>query len=175
MAIRAANEEDIPGIVSCNLSAKTEEELKGFAPPRGFSPFHSVKKLRDAWVSPNIVDGGMLFVCDSGRIEGYVSIIENDDFVEIDNIDVAKEFQGFGLGRRLVEFVEEYSCKREFQRIVLGTTKNKDGIPWKGYQFWLKMGYVPFEEIETAVGRKYRFKEIRLEKRLNCNSERGGF
>lgn len=169
MTIRAANIDDAENIVQCNLNSKTEEEINGYAPPRGFSVFHSVERLKGAWVEPNIVDGEKIYVCHDGRtFKGYILIMEFEDYVEIDNIDVCKEFQGQGVGRELVEFVEKYSCSRNASRIELGTTRNRTGEPWKSYNFWIKLGYRPFDEIKTEDGERYGFSEIRFKKILRC-------
>ena len=42
-------------------------------------------------------------------------------------------------------------------------TENADGVPWKAYRFWIRMGY---EDTGKRLPTAHEFKEIPLIKRL---------
>ena len=81
----------------------------------------------------------------------------------IDNIIVAKEEQGKGVGRALVAYVEKLVKSRGFDVITTDTTENSKGVPWKAYGFWKKMGY---EDTGERISSSYDFRNIPLIKRL---------
>ena len=53
----------------------------------------------------------------------------------IDNIVVAKEEQGKGIGRALIAHVEGIAKFKGCYLMKTDTTENADGVPWKSYSF----------------------------------------
>ncbi|MHB1709501.1 MAG: GNAT family N-acetyltransferase [Thermoplasmataceae archaeon] len=165
MSVRAATKDDIEQIVNCNLSAKTQKELEGFAPPIGTSRYHDSRLLKEVWHYPNIVEGEEIYVClRAGKIVGYAVVFFGQDYLELDNIDICGDFQGKGFGKELVKWIENFARSRGKSRITLGTTRSSNGTPWKSYSFWVKMGYRVTGEIRTSAGTRHGFTEIRFEK-----------
>ncbi|MHB1439481.1 MAG: GNAT family N-acetyltransferase [Cuniculiplasma sp.] len=165
MSVRAATKDDVDQIVNCNLSAKTQKELKGFAPPIGISKYHDSRLLKGAWRYPNIVEGEEIYVClHTDKIVGYAFVIFDQDYLELDNMDICGKFQGKGFGKELVEWIENFARSRGKSRVTLGTTRSSDDTPWKSYSFWIKMGYRVSGEIRTSAGIRYGFTGIRFEK-----------
>ena len=120
MSVRAATRDDIVQIVNCNLSAKTQKELEGFAPPIGISKYHASRLLKEAWRYPNIVEGEEIYVClHTDKIVGYAIVIFDQDYLELDNIDICGKFQGKGFGKELVEWIENFARSRGKSRITL--------------------------------------------------------
>jgi ribosomal protein S18 acetylase RimI-like enzyme len=162
--IRPATLIDIPSIVEIRIGAVTEDEISEFGVPED-SLYTSVKKLREMWAFENrLKDGFEVFVAeDQGRVVGFIVFtVKGDD--NIDNLVVAKEWQGKGVGRTLVEFVEGLAKSRGFHVIRTDTTENAKGVAWRAYGFWIKMGY---EDIGERIPSEYDFKNIPLVKKLN--------
>jgi GNAT superfamily N-acetyltransferase len=98
-----------------------------------------------------------------GKIVGFIVYNMNSRNDNIDNLVVAKDEQGKGIGRALVEYVENLAKSRGYNIIWTDTTENVEGVPWKAYGFWRKMGY---EDTGERVLTEYGFKIIPLVKSL---------
>ncbi len=166
--IRPATKADIPSIVSCNLNAKTDEEVVGYGLPSAQRTFANRERLERAWGSGNEVQGELAYVYEeNGKVVAYVLVKVGPDAIELDNIDVAKDFQGKRIGEALVRFVEDLARNLGKKYVTLGTSHNQEtGRPWRSYGFWLKMGYSEDGEIQTDEGRQYGFTEIRFRKSI---------
>jgi GNAT superfamily N-acetyltransferase len=98
-----------------------------------------------------------------GEIVGFTTFKMEHDYGCIDNIVFAKEEQGKGIGRALVAYVEGIARVQGCYLMKTETTENADGVPWKSYRFWTRMGY---EDTGERLLTNYDFKEIPLIKRL---------
>ena len=164
LKIRPATTSDASSIVEVRVGALTEDEVSGFAVP-GDNLYLSVDKLRGVWDRANrLQDAFEVFVAEcNGYVIGFIVFNMDDSDDNIDNVVVAKKEQGKGVGRALVEYVEELARSRGFSVLKTDTTENALGIPWKAYGFWKKMGYKDTgERIATEDG----FKIIPLVKKL---------
>jgi GNAT superfamily N-acetyltransferase len=114
------------------------------------------KSLRD--------DSEVFVAVSEGKVVGFIvfSMKQCDD--NIDNIVVAKKEQGKGVGRALVEHIEDLAKSRGMDVVTTGTTENARGVPWKAYGFWKKMGY---EDTGKRLASGYDFKVIPLVKKLD--------
>ena len=73
--IRPATRYDIPQIVWCNLTAKTDSELVGYGPPFDRRIFANEDKLRSNWQSGNHAEEGLVYVFEEdGLVLAYVQI-----------------------------------------------------------------------------------------------------
>ena len=163
LKIRPATINDISSIVEVRVGALTVEELSGFVVP-GDNLYSSVERLSEMWDKDNLLqDGFELFVAESrGRIIGFIVFtLKGED--NIDNIIVAKEEQGKGVGRVLVEHIEKLAISGGFDVLGTDTTENVNGVPWRAYGFWKRMGY---EDTGERVPSEYGFKNIPLVKKL---------
>jgi ribosomal protein S18 acetylase RimI-like enzyme len=165
LVIRAATVKDISSIVRIRLATLTEEEIRGFSAPELTTTYSSVEELRKVWSRGNrLKDGFELFVAeDEEKIAGFIVFKMERDYGYIDNIVVAKEEQGRGIGRALVAYAEDIAKSKGCHLIKTDTTENADGVPWKSYGFWTRMGY---EDTGERLPTKFDFKEILLTKRL---------
>jgi len=163
LAIRPASISDIPSIVEIRSGALTDKELSGFSVP-GSSLYYS--KLTEMWNTGNrLKDDSEVFVAVfEGKVVGFIvfSMKQCDD--NIDNIVVAKEEQGKGVGRALVEYIEDLAKSRGMDVITTDTTENAQSVPWKAYGFWKKMGY---EDIGKRLTSGYDFQVIPLIKKIS--------
>ncbi len=168
--IRPASIIDVASIVEIRVGALTEDELSGFVVP-GESLYSSVKKLRDEWDTENrLKDGLEVFVAENmGEVIGFIVYNMEDPDDNIDNLVVAKQEQGKGIGRALVEYIERLAKSRGFDIITTDTTENAQGIPWKAYGFWKRMGY---EDTGERLPTNFDFKEIPFIKRLASFSKK---
>jgi ribosomal protein S18 acetylase RimI-like enzyme len=164
LIIRTAEVEDIPSIVGVRLAALTEDEIRGFSAPE-FATFSSIEKLQKAWGRENrLKDGFEVFVAeDEGKIVGFIVFRIRGDYGYIDNLVVAKEEQRKGIGKALVAYAENMAESNGCCVVKTDTTENADGIPWKAYGFWTRIGY---QDTGERLPTKYHFKEIPLIKRI---------
>jgi len=163
--IRRATQEDISQLVHIDRSAASDHELEGYAPPSYKRIFTDEKRLRAAWAG-NSVDGLSVYVFEEEQhVLGFILIRIDANAVELDNIIIAPEHQRKGIGKEMVEFVENLAMDLKKKYVTLGTTRNtRTGIPWRSYSFWIKQEYTVEKEIETEEGRSYGFTEIRFRK-----------
>ena len=67
---------------------------------------------------------GLAHVLDrGGRIQGLVVLLEADGYMLLDNIAVAPEAQGQGVGRKLLAFVEAETVRRGYRELRLYTNE----------------------------------------------------
>ncbi len=80
---------------------------------------------------------------------GYVSLVDADtNTMEILTIGVDPEFQGLGLGKKMMDFAEDAAKRKGLQKIKLVTNvKNKKAI-----KFYTAIGYSVAEEAENYYG-----------------------
>ena len=164
LAIRAAKVKDASSLIGIRLQALTDAEIRGFSTPES-SIYSSTEKLQQAWDRENVLkDGFEVFVAeDEGKIVGFIVFRMEPKYGYIDNIIVAKEKQGKGIGRALVEHVERITKSNGCYLLKTDTTENADGVPWKSYGFWTSIGY---KDTGERMSTHYDFKEIPLIKRL---------
>ena len=164
LLIRAATIGDIPSIVKIRIRTLSDEEISGFSAPE-FAITSSNEKLLKVWDRGNrLKDGFEVFLAeDDGRAVGYIMFKVEGDSGYIDDIVVAKEEQGKGVGRALVTHAEGVAKSRECYMMKTDTTENADGVPWRSYNFWLRMGY---DDTGERIPTDYDFKEIRFIKKL---------
>jgi ribosomal protein S18 acetylase RimI-like enzyme len=164
LVIRPASIIDVPSIVEIRVGALTEDELSGFV-VHGESLYSSVKKLRDEWDTENRLKNGIeVFVAENmEQVNGFIVYNMDDPDDNIDNLVVAKQEQGKGIGRALVKYIERLAKSRGFDIVTTDTTENAQGVPWKAYGFWKRLGY---EDTGERLPTNFDFKVIPLTKRL---------
>jgi ribosomal protein S18 acetylase RimI-like enzyme len=164
LVIRPALITDVSSIVEVRVGAFTEEDVSGFIVP-GESLYASTEKLRKMWGRENLLkDGFEVFVAEcETNVVGFIVYNMKSCDDNIDNVVVAKKEQGKGVGRALVEYVEALAKYRGYDVMRTDTTENAEGVPWKSYGFWRRMGY---EDTGERVTTEYGFKVIPLLKKL---------
>jgi ribosomal protein S18 acetylase RimI-like enzyme len=165
LTIRTATAKDVSPIVQIRLAALSQEETRGFSASEFTATYTSTEELRKSWSRGNrLKDGFEAFVAeDEGKMVGFIVFKIKPDYGCIDNIIVAKEEQGKGVGRALVAHVEGIAKSKGCSLMKTDTSENADGDPWKAYSFWTKMGY---KDTGERLPTNYDFKEIPLIKRL---------
>jgi len=162
--IRRATTKDIPSIVHVSVSSVAEGETKGFAPP-SWSTYSTTEELGKAWAEENrLRDGSEIIVAEkSGKVIGFIVFKGDSAHMYIDNIDIIKDEQRRGVGRALVEYVENVAATTEHFTMKTDTTENAKGIPWKSYGFWTRLGY---KDTGERLPAKWGFKVIPFVKEL---------
>ena len=164
LVIRPATIKDISSIVKIRLETLSDNEISGFSAPE-FANTSSTETLLDTWESGNMLkDGFEVFLAeDDHRIVGYMMFKIDGDSCYIDDIVVHKEKQGKGVGKTLVTYAEDMAKSLDCHFMKTDTTENISGVPWRSYNFWLKMGY---EDTGERIPTDYDFKEIPFIKRI---------
>jgi GNAT superfamily N-acetyltransferase len=164
LVIRAAVVKDIPSIVEVRLATLTEDEIRGFS-AQEFPSYYSNEELTKGWTEGNkLKDGFEVLAAEvDEEMVGFIVFKLENNYDCIDNIVVVKEKQGKGIGRALVEYAEGIAESKGIYLMKTDTTENANGVPWKAYCFWTKMGY---EDTGERLPTKFDFKEIPFVKRL---------
>lgn len=162
--VRKANVDDIPSIVQACVTSASREETEGFAAPEWVT-YSSTEELRKVWNTGNrLKDGSEVVVAErNGRVVGFIVFSMKPDFAYIDNIDIARHEQRKGIGTALVTYVEKMARSHGRFCIKTDTTENAQGVPWKSYGFWTKMG---FKDTRERLPTKWSFKTIPFVKKL---------
>ncbi len=164
LVIRTATKNDIPSIVNVSLASTEKEETQGFTAPE-WGTYSSSEELRKVWAKENrLKDGSEVIVAKKNRkIVGFIVFKMEYDYCYIDDIAVVRDEQRKGIGRALVTYVENIVKANGYSFMRTDTTESAEGIPWKSYGFWTKMGYTDTGERLTT---KWDFKTIPFFKNL---------
>ncbi len=172
--LRPATRQDIPAIVMISNSSVDEAKDIGFGTPRSELVFSGEDRLSAAWEDPNFVREEEVWVAEfDGRVVGCVTVEDRGEALELINIDVPREFQGRGIGTRMVRLVEERARREGKRSVTLGTSRNAAGVAWKSLPWWQSRGYRITGEEENdwtrSIGAGVR--EIRMEKEIPQTTE----
>ena len=164
LKIRAATKEDIHSMVKLRLATLTNDEVRGFSAPE-FAFTSSTAKLRGVWGQENkLKDGFEVFIGEAkSRLVGYIMFKTEGNFGYIDDIVVDKQEQGKGIGKALVGYVEDLAKSKGCSIMKTDTTEDANGVAWRSYGFWIRMGY---SDIGERLSTGFSFKEIPFIKRL---------
>lgn len=107
---------------------------------------------------PDLIERGAVFVLDAGeKIQGVVVLIPQDDHLLLENIAVHPALQGRGLGRRLMDFVEDRARADGLAEVRLYTNE----LMTENLAFYGRLGYVETERRSTdGYRRVYMRKQI---------------
>lgn len=164
VVIRRANVNDASSIVQACLTSASKEETEGFAALEWIT-YSVPEELKKVWDKGNrLKDGSEIVVAEKeGRIIGFIVFSMESDHAYIDDIDITRCEQRKGIGRALVTHVEKRTAANGFTCVKTDTTENAEGVPWKSYGFWTKMGY---KDTGERLPTQWSFKTIPLVKEL---------
>ena len=84
-------------------------------------------------------------------------LIAKPDYLLLDNVAVSPEFQGKGLGRRMMKFAEIEACQLGYKEIVLYTHE----LMHENIALYKRIGYDEFErKQERGFDRVYMRKQL---------------
>ncbi len=145
--IRLAVQED-----GKRLAAIIDEAYALYIPRIGGKPGPMLEDYAD------LAAKGLAHVWDEGgAILGLVVLIDGDGYLLLDNIAVAPEAQGKGIGGRLMAFVEAEALRRGFAELRLYTNEKMT----ENLTLYPKLGFE-----ETHRGRQAGFDRVFFRKRL---------
>lgn len=162
--IRRARAADIPAVVRVATTSASKEETEGFAAAEWVT-YSAPAELRKVWAGGNrLKDGSEVVVAErAGRVVGFIVFRREPGYIYIDDIDVTRRVQRRGIGKALVSHVEDVARVEEFTCIKTDTTENAEGVAWKSYGFWTRLGYCDTGE---RLCTQWSFKTIPFVKRL---------
>lgn len=104
-----------------------------------------------------IEDGETWVAVVDGKIAGFLVVVVMADHLLLENVVVHPDFQGYGLGRRLLAIAEERADAHGLRKIKLFT----NAVMVENQQLYERRGYV-----ETDRRRDNRFDRVFYEKQL---------
>jgi aminoglycoside 6'-N-acetyltransferase I len=141
MKIRKATKKDIP-----EMGNLIKKEFAKSPYKEKWSKTSLNKTLKDFFNS-----GYAILATDSKNIIGLIILKEQEycdgKWMVIEELVVDGKFQGRGIGRKLIEEIENISKKGKFSQIYLSTHKGS-----KAFQFYKRLGYK--ESKKTVFMRK---------------------
>jgi ribosomal protein S18 acetylase RimI-like enzyme len=159
VVIRKADSKDFQTLIKVMKESTTDGEVIGFAPPEGIFPIF----LKELMEELNRSDPGVIIAEKDGVPIGFAYYSFQNDFVEIQEADVIKEYQGQGIGKALTQHIEKIAKEKGIKCLVTGTSINKNGKPWRAYGFWVQMG---FKDTGERIQGKHGLKYIKLVKQI---------
>lgn len=108
IGLRAAVPDDV-----ADIEAIVQEAYSVYLPRMGKPPGPMFDDYRTL-----VADGRVTVAVDAGRVLGLIVLLPEADHLLLDNVAVAAEGQGRGLGRRLIAFAEA-----EARRLGLGEVR----------------------------------------------------
>ncbi len=145
--IRKAVAGDLPKVKSCAYEAYLKYlERMGRQPPPMVADFDKL-----------INDGLVYVVFNNSDLYGYAVFYPKGSALHLENVAVYPKYQGCGLGRKLVAFVEERAKACGYTAVELYTNaKMPENIAW-----YEKLGYViTARRTESGLDRVYFMKKI---------------
>lgn len=128
--IRLAVEKDVPHLEAVEQSAAT-----AFI---GSSVGYVASRTVPQELLLKLCKNGTLWVAaEDDKPVGFVATYPLDGFLYVHEISVARDQQGKGLGRRLMNVVEDYAIDKDYPYIGLTTFRD---IRWNG-PFYKSLGY----------------------------------
>ncbi|MDZ4375602.1 MAG: GNAT family N-acetyltransferase [Phenylobacterium sp.] len=140
-----ADLEHLPGIELSAASAFEGRDVPAFL----FTDFAPAEAYR-----PHL-NGGTLWVIDDGQAPvAFLAARVEGDRLHIDELDVRRDQQGQGLGRRLLEQAAQWSRDQGLARLSLTTFRD---IPWNA-PFYARFGFRawPVDEAPATIRQALR-------------------
>ena len=105
-----------------------------------------------------VVSQHQVYVAEAqGNIAGILVLIKQADGILLDNIAVHSDFQGRGIGSKLVNLAEEQARQQGYQALELYTHE----LMGENHQAYLKLGYVEIARREVkGYARIYMQKDL---------------
>lgn len=154
MRIRHSKTEELHALQSLEISASrvfSEYDMEDIAndEPPSLSILSECSQQERLWVYTDANDHPI----------AYVMTELVDDSMHIEQISVHADYSGNGLGRALIEHLQEHAKKSGFSTITLTTFRD---IPWNA-PYYARLGFCIIEEHEiTPELAKVRTNEKRL-------------
>lgn len=146
--MRAAEPRDLPAIEAVVRAAYTVYLPRMTQPPGPMRADYAAL----------VREGTVTVVEREGAVVGLVVLIEGEDHLLLDNVAVAPEWQGRGLGRRLIAYAEREALRRGFRELRLYTHVSMT----ENVVLYTRLGFE-----ETHRGKQAGFQRVFMRKRLD--------
>ena len=105
-----------------------------------------------------LIEAGQLYVAEvEGWVAGFVVYYPRDDHIHLENVAVSPACQQKGIGRELVEFVEQQTLAAGFNRVELYTNAKMT----ENLGLYPRLGYRQFDRrLEDGFDRVYFEKDL---------------
>ena len=151
--LRPATAADIPAVLAVTAAAYAAHAGR-------LDPPSSVVRETPETVAAYLSRGGIIVAETDGEIVGAVRYEPYADYLYLGRLAVAPAWQGRGIGRRLVEAVEEWAVLLGLDEVQLGVrtelSANRELYRYLGY---VENGYAPFNSDP-------RYSYLKMKKRL---------
>ncbi len=151
--LRPATTVDIPAVL--RVTAAAYAAYSGRLQP----PSSALRETEEA-VRRYLQHGGVIVAEVDGQVVGAVRYEPQADFVYLGRLGVAPEWQGRGIGRRLVEAVEEWAVLLGYDEVRLGVRLELRG----NRDLYRHLGYVEDGLAPFTYDPRYSF--LKMRKRL---------
>ena len=145
--IRKAVRSDADGMLAC-----VESAYRQYIPVIGKKP----GPMLDDYAKVVLQHQAFVIEIDN-VIAGVLVLIQNDNGVLLDNVAVHTDFQGRGIGSKLVKFAEDEAQRQGYGSLQLYTHE----LMTENYHAYLKLGYAEIERrLEKGFARIYMQKNF---------------
>ncbi len=142
LTIRLATDDDLDGLPTMQVAAGAQfRELGMHVVADGAAP--SGDSFREA-----CAQGELLVAADDWQVVGFVRMKVLDGSLHVEQVTVAPEWQGRGIGRALMFAAERTATSRGFKRMTLTTFRD---VPFNG-PFYQRLGWVPLAAESLTPG-----------------------
>lgn len=101
--------------------------------------------------------GGVHVLANAGQVQGFIILLQGDGALLLDNLAVAPEAQGLGLGRVLMDFAEQQALDAGYATIRLYTNEAMT----ENIALYSRRGYV-----ETHRAEEHGLRRVYMSKAL---------
>ncbi|KAA2244024.1 GNAT family N-acetyltransferase [Salinarimonas soli] len=107
-----------------------------------------------------LIDGSRVHVAETdGVVKGVLVLIPQDSAMLLDNVAVAPEAQGSGLGRLMLAFAEQAAAEAGYQAVTLYTNEAMT----ENVALYMQLGYrETHRAVEKGLRRVYMCKQLGL-------------
>lgn len=139
--IRAARPEDATGLKQCMISAYSfyEQRMDGLRLPPMDADYEDEIKHYPTWVVER-----------EGVIAGGLTMMFEDDKATLANIAINPEFQGLGIGGKLMRFAESLTIEKNYTELYLATHERLH----ENLSLYTHLGWVETERGNAKVSMK---------------------
>ncbi len=145
IVIRKASEDDISDILKC-----VEASYGKYVERMGKKPIPMLRDYRE------VITNDTVYVLEyENQLAGVLVLINKGEYVLLDNIVVAPDFQGRSLGKQLMEFAEIYAKEHGKTEIRLCTNEKMH----ESIKIYHHLGYMEYGRGEEAGYNRVFFKK----------------
>jgi GNAT superfamily N-acetyltransferase len=137
--IRPATAEDLAVIPAIELSAASAFEGRDVP-----ADLLTTVSGADTWL-PQLAAGTLWVATINGTVSAFLAATADADHLHVDEVDVLRQAQGHGVGRRLMAHAIDWARRQALGRVTLTTFTD---VPWNA-PFYSTLGFKAWPEGEA--------------------------